>query len=122
MSTVKKKTLIEMFNELLPLCETEEQKAFILDRIDKTARKNTDRKPTEQQLTNKKRAEELLDFMKANPNTMFRVAELIKKAPCFNSMDYCSINYANAIVQILRKEESITRTEVKGNAYYQYAE
>ena len=121
MSTVKKKTLVEKFNEILPLCETEEQKAFILDRIEQCEKKNTSRKPTEQQLTNKKRAEELLDFMKANPDTMFRVAELIKKAPCFNSMDYCSINYANAIVQILRKEESIIRTEVKGNAYYQYA-
>ena len=122
MSTVKKKTQVELYREILATLENAEHIDFINSRIEQCEKKNTTRKPTEQQLTNKKRAEELLDFMKANPDTMFRVAELIKKAPCFNSMDYCSINYANAIVQILRKEESIIRTEVKGNAYYQYAE
>lgn len=120
MST-KKKTLVEMFNEILPLCETEEQRAFILDRIDKTARKNTDRKPTAAQLQAKSKAEELLEFFKASPDTMFTVSELIKKAPCFNTMSECSTSYATSIVTKLRNAGAINRTEVKGRAYYQYA-
>jgi len=42
-----KKTVVEMFEEILPLCATEEQRAFIAKRIEITKKKNASGKGAE---------------------------------------------------------------------------
>ena len=122
MSTVKKKTQVELYREILATLENAEHIDFINSRIEQCEKKNTTRKPTAEQLKAKSKAEELAEFFKANPTTMFTVSELIKKAPCFNTMSECSTSYATSIVTKLRTARVVERTEVKGRAYYQYAE
>ena len=50
-----KKTKIELFNEILPLCVTDEQREFINKQIEQTAKKNAGNKNGE--LTPKQKAE-----------------------------------------------------------------
>lgn len=118
--TEKKKTIVEMYEEILALVETEEHKDFIKGRIAQHTKKATDRKPTEAQKLAMSKYEALADFFKANPSTMFTVSELIKKVSCFNTMENCSTSYATSIVTKLRNAGVIKRSEEKGRAYYQY--
>ena len=116
-----KKTQKDFFNEILndyPL--TEEHKAFIENRLEALNKKSTTRKPTAQQIKNKAVADELLSFMADNPNTLFAVSELMKKAPCFNSIPDLTSQYANHIVKVLKDAGLVIRTESKGKAYFQY--
>lgn len=116
-----KKTQKDFFNEILndyPL--TEEHKAFIENRLEALNKKSTTRKPTAQQIKNKAVADELLSFMADNPNTIYSVGDLMKKAPCFNTIPDLSSQYANHIVKVLKDANLIIRTESKGKAFFQY--
>ena len=121
MLTKKEKTIRESLIEILndyPL--SEEHKIFVKGRISALDKKSSTRKPSASQIKNKTVADELLNFFADNPNTLYTVGELLKKAPCLNSIPDVSHAYANHIVKVLKDNGSIIRTESKGKALFQY--
>ena len=121
MSMTKEKTIKQYLNEILadyPL--TEEHKTFIKGRIEALEKKTTNRKLSPSQIKNQTVATNLLEFFENNPNTLYTVSELIKKAECFNTIPDISHAYANHIVKVLKDKGVIIRTEDKGKALFQY--
>lgn len=121
MATKKDKTIKQYLTEILndyPL--SEEHKIFIEGRISAAEKKTANRKPSASQIKNKAVADELYAFFESNPNTLFAVGELLKKAPCFNTIPDVSHAYANHIVKVLKDKGAIIRTESKGKAFFQF--
>lgn len=121
MSKVKEKTIKQYLTEILndyPL--SAEHENFIKGRIEAVDKKSGTRKPTATQIKNKAVAEELLAFFADNPNTLYSIGELMKKAPVFANIPDLSSQYANHIVKVLKDNGSVIRTESKGKAYFQY--
>lgn len=116
----KKMTIAEKFTALLEKYPfTEEEKAFIEDRIEKATRKsNGERKLTPKQLENEKVVESVYAFMATTPNTAYTVSELLKVCPAFTAIEGCSASYANAMVKKLKDSGRVVRTENKGRAYF----
>lgn len=114
----KKLTIAETFAEIVATYDlSDEHKAFLLERADKASRKtNGERKPTAKQVENAKVAEAVYEQMESN--RAYTVSEMIKVIPAFAEMDECSASYANAIVKKLKDAGRVTRTEVKGRAYF----
>ena len=117
---MKKMTIADKFNALLEKYPfTEEERAFIKDRIDKATRKTDgEKKPTAKQVQNAAVADEVHTFMAQTPDKVFTVSELLKVCPAFTAIDECSASYANAIVKKLKDAGRVERTEVKGRAYF----
>lgn len=117
---MKKMTIADKFNALLEKYPfTEEERAFIKDRIDKATRKaDGEKKPTAKQIQNAAVADELYAFMATTPNTAYTVSELLKVCPAFTAIEDCSASYANAIVKKLKDGGRVVRTENKGRAYF----
>ena len=113
-------TIAEKFTALLEKYPfTEEEKAFIEDRIEKATRKsNGERKLTPKQLENEKVVESVYAFMATTPNTAYTVSELLKVCPAFTAIEGCSASYANAMVKKLKDSGRVVRTENKGRAYF----
>lgn len=113
----KKMTIAEKFNALLEKYPfTEDERAFIKDRIDKATRKTDgEKKPTAKQVQNAAVADEVYAFMADTPDTAYTVSELLKVCSAF---DGCSASYANAIVKKLKDAGRVARTEIKGRAYF----
>ena len=114
---MKKMTIAEKFNALLEKYPfTEDERAFIKDRIDKATRKTDgEKKLTAKQIQNAAVADEVYAFMADTPDTAYTVSELLKVCPAF---DGCSASYANAIVKKLKDAGRVARTEIKGRAYF----
>ena len=114
----KKLTIAETFAEIVATYDlSEEHKAFLLERADKASRKsNGERKPTAKQLHNAEIAEAVYAEMESN--RAYTVSEMIKVIPTFAEMDECSASYANAIVKKLKDAGRVTRSEIKGRAYF----
>ena len=115
----KKMTIAETFAEIVATYNlSEEHKAFLLERAEKASRKSStgERKPTAKQLENAKVAEAVYAEMESN--RAYTVSEMIKVIPTFAEMDECSASYANAIVKKLKDAGRVTRSEVKGRAYF----
>ena len=111
----KKMTIAEQFTALLEKYPfTDEERAFIEGRIDKATRKTDgERKPTAKQVQNATVAEQVYEAME--PNRAYTVSEMIKVIPAFEGV---SASYANAIVKKLKDAGRVTRSEVKGRAYF----
>lgn len=116
--TEKKMTIAERFSEIIETYNlTEEHKAFLLDRAEKASRKtNGERKPTAKQVVNMAVAEKVYEQME--PNRAYTVSEMLKVLPAFNTFPDVSASYANAIVKKLKDAGRVSRTEVKGRAYF----
>lgn len=116
----KKMTIADKFNALLEKYPfTEDERAFIEDRIAKATRKTEgERKPTAKQIANAAVADKVYAFMAGTPDTQYTVSELLKVCPAFTAIDGCSASYANAIVKQLKDSGRVVRTEVKGRAYF----
>ena len=116
----KKMTIADKFNALLEKYPfTEDERAFIKDRIDKATRKTEgERKPTAKQVENAKVADKVYEFMAGTPTTAYTVSELLKVCPAFTAIEDCSASYANAIVKKLKDSGRVVRNEVKGRAYF----
>ena len=114
---MKKMTIADKFNALLEKYPfTEDERAFIKDRIDKATRKTDgEKKPTAKQLANITVADKVYEFMAGTPDTQYTVSELLKVVPEF---DGCSASYANAIIKKLKDAGRVVRTEIKGRAYF----
>lgn len=114
----KKMTIAETFAEIIDTYDlSDEHKAFLLDRIDKASRKsNGERKPTAKQVQNATVAEQVYAEMESN--RAYTVSEMMKVLTAFNSIEGVSASYANAIVKKLKDAGRVTRTEVKGRAYF----
>ena len=97
---------------------SDEDKAFLLERADKSVRKTTDgeRKPTAKQVKNAEVADEV--YAQMEPNRAYTVSEMVKVLPVFAEMDECSASYANAIVKKLKDSGRVVRNEIKGRAYF----
>ena len=117
---MKKMTIADKFNALLEKYPfTEDERAFIKDRIEKATRKSGgEKKLTAKQLHNAEVADEVYAFMADTPDTKYTVSELLKVCPAFTAIDECSASYANAIVKKLKDSGRVMRTEVKGRAYF----
>lgn len=116
----KKMTIADKFNALLEKYPfTEDERAFIKDRIDKATRKTDgEKKPTAKQLANITVADKVYEFMAGTPDTQYTVSELLKVCPAFIAVDGCSASYANAIVKKLKDGGRVVRTVDKGRAYF----
>lgn len=117
---MKKMTIADKFNALLEKYPfTEDERAFIKDRIDKATRKTDgERKPTAKQLANITVADKVYEFMAGTPDTQYTVSELLKVCPAFVEIEGCSASYANAIIKKLKDAGRVVRTEIKGRAYF----
>lgn len=116
----KKMTIADKFNALLEKYPfTEDERAFIEDRIEKATRKsNGERKPTTKQVENAKVADKVYAYMAQTPDKAFTVSELLKVCPAFVEIEDCSASYANAIVKKLKDTGRVVRTVDKGRAYF----
>ena len=117
---MKKMTIAEKFNALLEKYPfTEDERAFIKDRIDKATRKTDgEKKLTAKQVANITVADKVYEFMAGTPDTQYTVSDLLKVCPAFTAIDGCSASYANAIVKKLKDAGRVARAEVKGRAYF----
>ena len=117
---MKKMTIADKFNALLEKYPfTEDERAFIKDRIDKATRKTDgEKKPTAKQVANAAVADKVYEFMADTPDTAYTVSELLKVCPAFIAIDGCSASYANAIVKKLKDAGRVVRNEIKGRAYF----
>ena len=117
---MKKMTIADKFNALLEKYPfTEDERAFIKDRIDKATRKTDgEKKPTAKQLANITVADKVYEFMAGTPDTQYTVSELLKVCPAFVEIEGCSASYANAIIKKLKDAGRVVRTEIKGRAYF----
>ena len=115
----KKMTIAERFQSIIDNPEynlSDEDKAFLRDRIDKATRKTDgEKKLTAKQVANITVADKVYEFMAGTPDTQYTVSELLKVVPEF---DGCSASYANAIIKKLKDSGRVIRIEVKGRAYF----
>lgn len=117
----KKQTIVELFNEILSDYDLSQKHIdFIGERIAQAEKKNSNRKPTAKQLTNKENAEKVADYMKANSDKAFQVRELMKEVPCLASIPDLTNQYTTSLLTALRKLGVVERTEIKGVAHYKY--
>ena len=114
----KKMTIAEMFTAMMEKYPfTDKEREFLEGRIAQATHKSGgEKKPTAKQIQNAEVAEAVYLFMTVNPNTAYTVSELLKVCPAFDKD--CSASYANAIVKKLKDAGRVTRTEVKGRAYF----
>ena len=116
----KKMTIAEILTEIAEneaYGLSEEHKAFLLERAEKASRKsNGERKPTAKQVQNATVAEQV--YAEMEPNRAYTVSEMMKVLTAFNSIEGVSASYCNAIVKKLKDSGKVTRTEVKGRAYF----
>ena len=112
-------TIAETFAEIIATYNlSDEHKAFLEDRAAKSVRKTADgeRKPTAKQVENAKVAEAV--YAEMEPNRAYTVSEMMKVLTAFNSIEGVSASYCNAIVKKLKDSGRVSRSEVKGRAYF----
>lgn len=113
-----KKTVVEMFEELLAIPTlTEEQKNFLEKRIEITKKKNAsgsgeNAKPTKTQLENEGIKDTIVSVLTTTPTT---ITDLIKSSA--DLAGYTNQKVSALLTQLL-KERRVVRTEVKGKAHY----
>ena len=113
-----KKTVVQMYEELLNIDGlTEEQKNFLLKRIEITQKKNAtgkgeNAKPTKTQLENEGIKDTIMAVLTTTPMS---ITDLMKSNAELGGYSNQKIS---ALLTQLLKENKVVRTEVKGKAHY----
>jgi len=112
----KKMTIVEKYEAIIGKVEgvlTPEEIAFLKERAELHAKKNTNRKPTKAQAENEEIKSAILDFM---ADGVSRTVTDIQKAVGLESNQK-----ASALVRQLKEADLIVRKEEKGKAYFSLA-
>lgn len=76
------------------------------------------RKPSKTQIANEAHKAVIVEAMKAEPNRLFTITEMVKEFPFSEEL---SNQRVSAIVTQLKKADVVVRTEEKGKAYFKLA-
>ena len=109
----KKMTIVEQYEGIIAKVEgvlTAEEIAFLVERKELHAKKNGSRKPTAAQTANEGIKENILAFMESGK--AYTVTEIQK------GVGLESNQKASALIRQLKEGGLVTRSEVKGKAYF----
>ena len=116
-----KKTVVEMFEEILPLCATEEQRTFIKKRIEITKKKNASGKSGELTPKQREKMEQTEGYKNAIVNSMsdgvqYTPTDLLKVVEGLPAE--CNTQKLTPMLTALVKENRLTKATVKGRSVY----
>ena len=90
---------------------------FIAHEIDLLSKKNVgEKKPTAQQIENKKICDGITAYLSTQPNRLFTIAELMKEVPCCVGL---SSQRVTALVKLIL-DDTVERVEEKRKAFFRY--
>ena len=115
----KKMTIVEMYEAIIGKCEgvlTKEEIAFLNERAEMVAKKNTNRKPTKAQEENEGYKSSIIEGMVEGK--AYTITDLIKSIPAIADLTNQRVS---ALVRQLKDEGKVTRKEEKGKAYFTLA-
>ena len=115
-----KKTVVQMFEEILPLCATEEQRAFIAKRIEITQKKNASGKGGELTPKQKEKMEQTEGYKTAivsamAENTQYTPSDLVKLVGIEEIRNTQKIT---PMLTALVEENRLIKATVKGRSVY----
>lgn len=113
----KKMTKVDMFNAIkdkYDLSATEIE--FINHEIELLEKKNSSRKPTKVQTENESLKDAILEGMESGKD--YTITDLIKSIPAISDLTNQRVS---ALVRQLKDKDLVSRTEVKGKAYFSKA-
>ena len=115
-----KKTVVEMFEEILPLCATEEQRTFIEKRIEITKKKNASGKGGELTPKQREKMEQTEGYKTAivsamAENTQYTPSDLIKLVGIEEIRNPQKIT---PMLTALVEEKRLVKATVKGRSVY----
>lgn len=109
----KKMTIVEMYEAIIGKAEgvlSAEEIKFLNERKDLHAKKNATRKPTKAQAENEEIKERILEFM--SDGVSRTVTDIMK------GVGLESNQKTSALVRQLKEADLISRTEIKGKAWF----
>ena len=115
-----KKTVMQMYEEIRGLCQTDEQRAFIDKRMEITAKKNASGKNAEPTPKQKAKMEHDAVLRELVVNTMVRdtkysATDLVKMV---NHVDIPSTQKMTALLNVLCDENKVSNELTKGRSLY----
>lgn len=115
-----KKTVVEMFEEILPLCATEEQRAFIKKRIEITKKKNASDKGAEPTPKQREKMEQTERHKTAIVSAMadevqYTPSDLVK---LIGIEEIRNTQKITPMLTALVKEKRLVKATVKGRSVY----
>ena len=115
-----KKTVVQMFEEILPLCATDEQRAFIEKRIEITKKKNANSKGAELTPKQKEKMEQTEGYKTAivsamAENTQYTPSDLVKLVGIEEIRNTQKIT---PMLTALVEEKRLVKATVKGRSVY----
>lgn len=115
-----KKTVVQMFEEILPLCATEEQRAFIAKRIEITKKKNASGKGGELTPKQREKMEQTEGYKNAivsamAENTQYTPSDLVKLVGIEEIRNTQKIT---PMLTALVEEKRLVKATVKGRSVY----
>ena len=115
-----KKTVVEMFEEILPLCATEEQRTFIEKRIEITKKKNASGKGAELTPKQREKMEQTEGYKTAivsvmTENTQYTPSDLVKLVGIEEIRNTQKIT---PMLTALVEEKRLVKATVKGRSVY----
>ena len=115
-----KKTVVEMFKEILPLCATEEQRAFIEKRIEITKKKNASGKTGELTPKQREKMEQNEGYKTAivavmSENVQYTPSDLVK---LLNNPAIVNTQKITPLLTALVEEKRLVKSTVKGRSVY----
>ena len=123
MANEKKLTKREKFERLLAKPEVQADKVsveFIEHELELLAKKNSsEKKPTATQLANETLKDGILECMRAEPNRLFTISEMLKVFPCCADL---TLPKVSAMVRQLKEDGKVERVEEKRKAYFRLAQ
>lgn len=115
--TEKKLTYAEALDTAIKVMPDGEVKEKLLALKASITKKNTERKPTANQVQNEKLADVLYDFLCDNPNRLFTVSEICKECEEFAKAEI-STSKATAILKILITNNKAENVKEKRRSFY----
>ena len=115
-----KKTVVEMFEEILPLCATEDQRALIETRIDITKKKNASGKTGELTPKQREKMEQNEGYKTAivavmSENVQYTPSDLVK---LLNNPAIVNTQKITPLLTALVEEKRLVKSTVKGRSVY----
>ena len=115
-----KKTVVEMFEEIMPLCATDEQRAFIAKRIEITKKKNASGKGAELTPKQREKMEQTEGYKTAIvsamvENTQYTPSDLVKLVGIEEIRNTQKIT---PMLTALVEEKRLVKATVKGRSVY----